>query len=45
MSGASEVALVVKNMPDNVGDVGFVGVSSRLGRSSGGAHGSPLQYS
>ena len=45
MSGASEVALVVKNMPDNAGDVGFAGAIPGLGRSSGGGHGNRFQYS
>ena len=38
---SSQVALVVKNPPANVGDLGSM---SGLGRSSGGAHDSPLQY-
>ena len=33
-----QVALVVKNVPANVGDI-------RSGRSPGGGHGNPLQYS
>ena len=33
---------VVKNPPVNAGDVGSIPV---LGKSPGGAHGSPLQYS
>ena len=45
MSGASEVALVVKNMTDNSGNVGHVGAIPGLGRSSGGGHGIPLEYS
>ena len=39
---ASWVVLVVKNPPANVGDLGSV---ARLGRSPGGGHGNPLQYS
>ena len=39
---ASEVALVVKNPPANAGDVGLIPGS---GRSPGGGHGKPLQYS
>jgi len=35
------VALLVKNLPANVGDVGLI---PGLGRSLGG-HGNPLQYS
>ena len=33
---------VVKNLPANAGDAGLI---SRLGRSSGGKNGNPLQYS
>jgi len=32
-----------KNLPANAGDTGDVGLIS--GRSAGGGHGSPLQYS
>ena len=39
---ASQVALVVKNMPANAGDSGLI---SRLGRSPGGGNDNPLQYS
>ena len=39
---ASQVALVVKNHPANTGDAGSVPGS---GRSPGGGHGNPLQYS
>ena len=39
---ASEVALVLKNPPANAGDVGLIPGS---GRSPGGGHGKPLQYS
>ena len=39
---ASRVALVVKNLPANVGDIRNAGSIPGLGRSSGG---SPLQYS
>ena len=42
--GASQVALVVKNLPANAGDVGGVGLIPELGRSPGGGHGNPLQY-
>ena len=41
----NRVALVVKNPPANSGDVRNVGSISGLGRSLGGGHGSPLQYS
>ena len=43
--GASQVVLVVKNLPANVGDRKDQGLIPGLGRSSGGRHGSPLQYS
>ena len=42
--GASQVALVAKNLPANAGDVD-VGLIPGLGRSPGGGHGNPLQYS
>ena len=37
--------LVVKNPPANAGDVRDKGSVSGSGRSPGGGHGSPLQYS
>ena len=37
--------LVVKNLPANVGDIRDVGSIPRSGRSPGGEHGNPLQYS
>ena len=40
-----QVALVVKNPPANVGDIRDVGLIPGLGRSPGGGHGNPLQYS
>ena len=40
--GASQVALVVKNLPANAGDVGLIPGS---GRSPGEGNGIPLQYS
>ena len=43
--GASQVALVVKNPAANAGDVRDAGSSPRSGRSPGGGHGNPLQYS
>ena len=43
--GASQVALVVKNPSANEEDVRDVGLIPRLGRSPGGGHGYPLQYS
>ena len=45
ITGASQVAQVVKNTLANAGDVGVVGLISRLGRSPGGGSGSPLRYS
>ena len=42
---ASQVMLVVKNLPANAGDVGNAGLIPGSGRSPGGGHGSPLQYS
>ena len=43
--GASQVALVVKNPPANAGDIRDVASVPGLGRSPGGGHGNPLQYS
>ena len=43
--GLSQVALVVKNPPANAGDIRDSGSISGSGRSSGGGHGNPLQYS
>ena len=42
---ASQVALVEKNPPANAGDVKDVGLIPQLGRSRGGGHGNPPQYS
>ena len=42
---ASQVAKVVKNPTANVGDVSNAGLIPGLGRSPGGGHGKPLQYS
>ena len=39
------MALVVKNLPANAGDVRDAGLIPGLGRSPGGGHGNPLQYS
>ena len=44
-SGASQVVLVVKNLPASVGDLRDMGLISGLGRSPGGGHSNPLQYS
>ena len=43
--GASQVVLVVKNLPANAGDVRDPSSIPGLGRSPGGEHGNPLQYS
>ena len=42
---ASQVVLVVKNLPANAGNIRDVGSIPRWGRSPGGGHGNPLQYS
>ena len=42
---ASHVALVVKNLPANAGEVRDTDLIPGLGRSLGGGHGKPLQYS
>ena len=39
------MVLVVKNAPASAGDVIDMGSISGLGRSPGGGHGNPLQYS
>jgi len=39
------VALEVKNPPANAGDIKDVGSIPGMGRSPGGGHGNPLQYS
>ena len=43
--GASQEALVVKNLPAIAGDIRDVGSIPGLGRSPGGGHGNPLLYS
>ena len=43
--GASQVLLEVKNLPANAGDIRDVGLIPGSGRSPGGWHGHPLQYS
>ena len=45
MHGASQVVLIVKNPPANAGDIRDAGSIPGLGRSPGGGHGNPLQYS
>ena len=42
---ASQVALVVKNLPANAGDIRDVGSIPGSGRSPGGGHSNPLQFS
>ena len=42
---ASQVVLVVKYPPANVGDVRDVSLIPGLGRSPGAGHGNPVQYS
>ena len=42
---ASQVVLVVKNLPANAADMKDVGLISGWGRSPGGSDGNPLQYS
>ena len=43
--GASQVVLVIKNLPANAGDIRDVGLIPGLGRSPGGGLGNPSQYS
>ena len=40
-----QVALVVKNLPANVGDLRDTGLIPASGKSPGGGHGNALQYS
>ena len=42
---ASQVALVIKNLLDNAGDIRDVGLIPGLGRSPGDGHGNPLLFS
>ena len=44
MQGASQVALVVKSLPANGGDIRDTSLIPELGRSPEGGH-NPLQYS
>ena len=39
------MALVVKSLPANAGDIRDMGSITGSGRSPGGGHGNPLQYS
>ena len=41
---ASQVVLVVKNLPANAGDIRDTGSIPASGRFPGGRHGNPLQY-
>jgi len=41
----SQVALVVKNLPANAGDIRDLGSIPGLGRPPGGGTGNPLHYS
>ena len=43
--GASQVALVVKNLPANAGDIRDMSSIPGLGRIPGGGHGNPFWYS
>ena len=43
--GGSQVVLVVKNPSASAGDIRETGSVPGLGRSPGGGHGNPLQYS
>ena len=45
LSGAFQMVLVVKNLPASAGDKIDMGSVPGLGRSPGGGHGNPLQYS
>ena len=45
LSWASQVTLVVKNLPANAGDIRVAGLIPGLGWPPGGRHGNPLQYS
>ena len=42
---ASQVVLMVKNLPANAGDIRDLGSTLGLGRSPGGGHDNPRQYS
>ena len=45
LDGAFHVALVVKNLPANVGDIRDVGSIPGLGKLPEEGHGNPLQHS
>ena len=42
--GASQVALVVKNLPAYTEDIRYMGLIPGSGRCPGGGHGNPPQY-
>ena len=44
-NGASQVVLVVKNLPANAGNAGDMHSIPGLGRCPGGRNGNPFQYS
>ena len=44
-SWASLLVLMVKSLPVKAGDIRHMGLNPKLGRSPGGGHGNPLQYS
>ena len=44
-SVVSQTVLVVKNLPANAGELRDMGSIPELGRSPGGGHGNPFQYS
>ena len=43
--GASQVVLVIKNLPANAGDIRGMSLIPGSGRLLGGGHGNPFQYS
>ena len=45
LTSATQVVLVVKNLPADAGDAGVKGLIPGSGRSLGGGHGNALQYS
>ena len=45
MPGASQMVLVVKNLPANAEDIRDAGLILGLGRSPEGGNGNPFQYS
>ena len=44
LNGSSQVALAVKNLPANAGDLGDMGSIPEWRRSPGGGHDNSLQY-